>query len=68
MLALGFALKTLQGCAVTKGDSVTLCNEHGGETPLRMPSRRLSNSPYITNTRRRYVFKMSVEDTTGKRL
>lgn len=27
MLALGFALKTLQGCAVTKGDSVTLCNE-----------------------------------------
>lgn len=35
--ALGFALKTLQGCAVTKGDSVTLYNEHGGETPLRMP-------------------------------
>lgn len=41
MLALGFALKTLQGCAVTKGDSVTLCNEHSGETALRMPSLAL---------------------------
>lgn len=33
MLALGFALKTLQDYAVTKGDSVTLCNEQWRNTP-----------------------------------